>query len=94
MALKKSIWCLITAIDLNALDYKPMNAADLYVRAVFTVFLSDRSNPALILQPSSQANFRFIIAGSTESNLEISVSWKNRMREMDMSLERSDIYRP
>lgn len=85
MALKKSTWCLITAIDLNALDYRPMNATDLCVSAVFTVLLSDRSNPAFILQPSSQANFRFIIAGSTESNLEISVSWKNRMREMDTS---------
>lgn len=77
-----------------------MNAAGLYADAVLTtlaVVLSDRSNPtscgAFILQSMSQADFRFIVAGTTEGNLEISVSWKNRVREMDTSFERTDIYR-
>lgn len=77
-----------------------MNAAGLYADAVLTtlaVILSDRSNPtsrgAFILQSLSQADFRFIIAGTTEGNLEISVPWKNRVRAMDTSFERTDIYR-
>lgn len=91
---------MIIIIQLNALDYRPTNAAGLYADEVLTtlaVVPSDRSNPtscgAFILQSLFQADFRFIVAGTAEGNLEISVSWKNRVRATDTSFERTDIYR-
>lgn len=53
--------------------------------------LSDRSKSSfhvelLFYNQCLKANFRFIVAGTTESNLEISVSWKNRVRVMGKEL--------
>lgn len=60
-----------------------------YTDILASLSLSDRSSFHVVLlfyNHCLQANFRIIVAGTTASNLEISVSWKNRVRVMGNEL--------